>query len=307
MSNMTTLDSGSSYEKSPVAVITRDEAMDQDSRAENRQTVNHVIAAAHRAASEVAISRVLIDESLQARTALDEATVADYLRVATEAAEAGHPWPFPPVQMVGGYLVDGWHRLEVAKRLGMESIPATEQPGNEHDAILAAVSANANHGLRRSREDVQRAVRLAANAWPDLSAREIARRVQCSPQTVLNLRNRDAEPDPVSKLETPPDSFLADLESLEVGQGWVQFLDDDSDSTVVARVDSGYRVYRIIGKEIIKARARDVDGVLAALDATDGEYDMLVGMEPYEFLEDAADMLEDLERAWLGIAGRVPA
>lgn len=143
--------------------------------------------------SEIPIDRIAIDPALQARVSLDEGTLKDYEHAATQSLQDGNQWPFPAVTMVGGFLIDGHHRYEVAKRLGRSTILADQQPGDEDAAVRAAVSANANHGLRRSREDVQRAVSIAFGRWPGKSARAVARIVGCSPQTVLNILVRDKD------------------------------------------------------------------------------------------------------------------
>ncbi len=140
---------------------------------------------------EVSMACILIDADLQARESIDECTLTEYESIARQAAENDQSWPFPPVRLVNGWLVDGFHRYLVAKRLGRKSILAIRTQGDRDEALRIAISANAEHGLRRRRQDVQRAIRLATHSWPCLSAREIAKRVQCSPQTVLNHRERD--------------------------------------------------------------------------------------------------------------------
>ncbi len=165
--------------------------------------------------SNIPLDRIIVESALQSRVTLDAGTVAEYLRSAEEAADEGNPWPFPPIQMVGGYLIDGHHRLEVAKRLGMETIPADEQPGeSEEDCIRAAVGANANHGLPRSNSDKRRAVELALATWPDWSARQIAKACKLSHTYVNQIRS----PEPELEVETFPPSpeYIDDPDETEV-------------------------------------------------------------------------------------------
>ncbi|SMP65569.1 hypothetical protein SAMN06265222_10996 [Neorhodopirellula lusitana] len=154
-----------------------------------------------RTPNEIPISRIGIDVGLQARVMLDEPTVVEYMRVAREAAEDDKPWPFPAVSMVGGYLIDGHHRYEAARRLGRSTILATEQPGEtEADCIREAIAANAGHGLPRSNADKRRAVELALATWPDLSSRQIAKLCKLSHTSVNRIRT----PEPDAEVELVP-------------------------------------------------------------------------------------------------------
>ncbi|TWT95766.1 hypothetical protein [Neorhodopirellula pilleata] len=263
----------------------------QTSFSEQAETADaQVIGSTLRQANEIPLTRVLVDPSLQTRVTLDEATAQEYQRVAIEADEEGKPWPFPPVDMVGGYLVDGFHRFEVAKRLGRATILANERPGTEEDAVLAAVSANASHGLRRSREDVQRAIRVASRQWPDLSIREIARRVRCSPQTVINVRDRDKENERVSNLDTSGDvdhEFRRALEATPTGHSFIQCSDDHLSWTVIARDPDRYRVTRRVGpNEVIEHnRLGTAEQVCLVLNMFDEEVGNDAAGQPYRLIE----------------------
>ncbi|GAA4445479.1 ParB N-terminal domain-containing protein [Novipirellula rosea] len=297
-------------EKSPDRASNPTEANEDSQGSGNQNSVSSVIGQVfgdNESAIDVAVEAIVVDAALQARVQLDESTVAEYASVASQAIQDGKSWPFPPLVCVGNLLVDGFHRLAAAKRIGIRCIPALIRQGNHEDAIRFAVAANSQHGLRRSRADVQRAIQLAWGAWPDLSAREIARRVQCSPQTVINLRNRSKAGNPVSNLDTHEDSFIEDILSLEENQGWLQFDDGHSDSTLIARVEHGYRVYRVVGNEVVKVRVTDAQGVMDALDQTDGEYDAMAMAAPYRFIDDTARVLEAIEQAWLGASNPILA
>lgn len=228
------------------------------------------------ATQNVALDRIQIDPSLQARTQLDADTVTRYEATLRQSIEDRVAWPFPPLVTVFDLLVDGFHRFESAKRVGIDSIPVTIHSGGREDAIRLAVGANANHGLARSREDVKRAILLASKTWPDESARSIARMVGCSPQTVLNVRERAAE---VSKLDSHkeasqqktrplfnidgvvicevPLSPFPELEEamadMEIGSGLLSGDDPFEAVDIVIRTERGWFTFRSRGCEIIES------------------------------------------------------
>jgi len=129
------------------------------------------------------------DQAIQQRAGiLNNGIVAEY----TEAMKSGAT--FPPVVVFHDadfyWLADGYHRLEAADEAGRKSIEAEIRAGTKRDAILFAVGANRDHGLRRTRDDVRRAIStLVTDAeWGSLSDRAIAEKVGCSPTTVGTVR-----------------------------------------------------------------------------------------------------------------------
>jgi hypothetical protein len=125
---------------------------------------------------DIALDDLVFDPRLQCRDALDPSTVDDY----AAALRADPPVQFPPirVRVVDGvrYVVDGWHRAEAHRKAERPRILAELEPGTWADAVLEAVGANANHGLRRNNETKRRAVLtlLQADTWAGLSNRELA-------------------------------------------------------------------------------------------------------------------------------------
>ena len=88
------------------------------------------------------------------------------------------------------YIWDGLHRGEAAKRVGTLLLVSIT-PGTKEEAEWLALTANQKHGLRRSRADLQRIVRLALlhPNGADLSDREIARHCGVSDKTVGKIRS----------------------------------------------------------------------------------------------------------------------
>lgn len=71
-------------------------------------------------------------------------------------------------------------------------ITADVRKGTRRDALLFSVSANAQHGHRRTNDDKRRAVDIMLNdsEWARWSDREIARQI-CVDQTTVSKRRRD--------------------------------------------------------------------------------------------------------------------
>jgi hypothetical protein len=115
--------------------------------------------------------------------------VAEYAAVLVEGGV------FPPIVVFFDgefhWLADGFHRLEAHKKVGNTEIDADVRQGTQRDAILHSVGANATHGLRRSTEDKQNAIRtiLLDAEWRQFSDRDIAKRCGVDHKTVGRMRS----------------------------------------------------------------------------------------------------------------------
>lgn len=96
-----------------------------------------------------------LDYGFQTRLAMNEEVVKEY----AEAIQAGAV--FPPITVVGNMLVDGYHRIEAMKSLGIEEAEAIVTEGDRALALSAALKVNANHGLRRTNADKRHALEIA--------------------------------------------------------------------------------------------------------------------------------------------------
>ncbi len=100
-------------------------------------------------------------ETLQTRVELNADTVEDYAEAMKARAK------FPPVTVFADtetntlWLADGFHRVAAAEADGYKVVKADVQSGTFADALKHALGANANHGLRRSNADKQRALEMA--------------------------------------------------------------------------------------------------------------------------------------------------
>lgn len=136
----------------------------------------------------IKIEDLTIDPALQARECLNQEVVDDY----SELWLAGTI--FPPISVINTgkelLVVDGFHRVKAAQKIGILDIPSVLTDGSRRDAILIAVGANQDHGLYRSNADKRKAVKTLLDdiEWSEWSDREIAKHCAVSPTFVGNLR-----------------------------------------------------------------------------------------------------------------------
>jgi hypothetical protein len=137
----------------------------------------------------ILISDIHCDQTkVQARVAMSEQTIDEYV----EAMQSGVTFQ-PVVVFYDGkkyILADGFHRVEAAKKSGMTEIDADVRNGGMRDALLFAVGANADHGLRRTNQDKRRAVEilLKDDEWSEWSNVIIAKSCAVSEALVRKVR-----------------------------------------------------------------------------------------------------------------------
>lgn len=115
-----------------------------------------------------------IKEGLQARAAINHATIAGYVEHLKNGGS------FPPVVVFFDskdyWLADGWHRLLAHKDAGQKIIHEEIKIGTKRDALKYALGANSAHGLPRTNADKRNAVSLALadEEWSEMTTRDIA-------------------------------------------------------------------------------------------------------------------------------------
>lgn len=100
--------------------------------------------------------------------------------------------PLPPILVHRHTLrvIDGMHRLLAAKLQGRETIAVRFFEGDEEEAFVAAVQANAMHGLPLTLADRRTAAARIVRTHAEWSDRMIAGLVGLSPKTVGVVRRR---------------------------------------------------------------------------------------------------------------------
>ncbi len=132
-------------------------------------------------------SELVLDPALQPRVGgLDR----EHIRALQES-----PQNWPPVVAVeqeGKYLlVDGFHRLQAARNLGLESVRVRIVPApQEGDLHALAFSLNASHGRPLSLADRRAYAERLLKTRPQLSDREIGRRAGLAGNTVSSIRQQ---------------------------------------------------------------------------------------------------------------------
>ncbi|KAB1069931.1 ParB/RepB/Spo0J family partition protein [Methylobacterium planeticum] len=120
------------------------------------------------------------DEAYQIRVRMDGGAVIRYAKAMMAGAE------FPPIlvaRLAGApILLDGWHRVEAARRIGMVTFPAILIDRAPAELRWAAAEANAKHGVRLKPREVRAAFRAYVKAGQHLKrgsrvkgSREIAK------------------------------------------------------------------------------------------------------------------------------------
>ena len=137
---------------------------------------------------QIEISRITINDRVQQRVQLDEKVIFEYF----EEIQGGQQ--FPPLTVFDDgqdlILADGWHRYEAFKLADNDFVDVEIIKGTERDAILYAVGANADHGLRRTNADKRYAVEtlLKDDEWGQWSDGAISRKVNVSQAFVSKVR-----------------------------------------------------------------------------------------------------------------------
>lgn len=103
----------------------------------------------------------------------------------------------PPIRVVrcenGVHLLtDGWHRVRAALKADLTDLPAIVSEGDLRSALLAALTANGDHGIPTSLAERTAAATtlLEDPEWRRWSDKRIARHAHISPQLVAKIRKR---------------------------------------------------------------------------------------------------------------------
>ena len=108
---------------------------------------------------KVKLNDIKIDGGTQSRVAIDQPTVYDYL----ECMKAGDEFP-PMITVFDGsthWLVDGYHRYQAYKILGIKEVEVDYKPGTQLEAQIMSFGVNGRHGKPRTNEDKRKAVEAA--------------------------------------------------------------------------------------------------------------------------------------------------
>jgi hypothetical protein len=137
----------------------------------------------------IPLARIRTDEGTQAREFLRDDVIEEY----AERYRSKQEMPRVVVFCDGDefWLADGFHRLAGAKAAGLEEIEVELKQGGRRDAILFAVGANSEHGVRRTNEDKRKAIAmlLADETWAKQTNQWIADQCHVSDDLVAKVRS----------------------------------------------------------------------------------------------------------------------
>ena len=136
----------------------------------------------------ISLFDIIKDETIHARAETNNEFVMKLTEFITSGQE---PPPIVVFQNGGQYwLADGFYRYEAHILVGRGTIPAIILQGGRKEALMHAVRANADHGVRRTNKDKRRAVEIVLTdvETQGLSDSEIAKICNVSQPFVSKVR-----------------------------------------------------------------------------------------------------------------------
>lgn len=149
----------------------------------------------------ISLDALELDAGTQPRVEMDEGMVREYTGRMVGVDKNGlilddKQVPFPPLDVFTDghsyWLSDGFHRVRSARRAGYTRFQATLYQGSLRDAVAFCLSANAEHGKRRTNLDKRHAVERAFldSEWSLWSDARIGRLCAVSTPTVGKIRRQ---------------------------------------------------------------------------------------------------------------------
>lgn len=213
---------------------------------------------------ELPLSSIRLDGNTQTRAQITQSAVDEYAELTADGQQA------PPVDVFYDgsdyWLASGFHRLAAHRKVGLGVIQANVRKGTVHEARVFAAAANANHGIRRTNEDVWRAFSLLmSEGWQAHSINAVARHLRVSHGLVEKMKERHAKEEARKDIFDPPEDTPEEPDEPEVAE------EEEKPSEVVAvRNGKEYRMktgnigshrQEPQGKKILRAASRTL-GVL---------------------------------------------
>lgn len=133
----------------------------------------------------ISIHDLIFDRSLNPRLhGVDSDVVEFYATIFKDVV-----WPPILVDRATHKLLDGWHRVEAAKRVGVYTLAVQYVDAKEEELFALAVKANLGHGVHLAREERFKAIiRLQREAW---THERIAEFFGCSLKMIANTEKAE--------------------------------------------------------------------------------------------------------------------
>jgi ParB-like chromosome segregation protein Spo0J len=198
----------------------------------------------------VSVNDLIFDRALNPRLhGVDQEVVEFYAGIFNEVV-----WPPIVVDRATNKLLDGWHRVEAAKRVGVYSLPVLWVDAKDDELFAHAVKLNLGHGVRLSREERLKAVaKLAREGWPP---ERIIEFLGCTP--ILVKQAEQAEDLRVHfRVANHPGAMLPTETLAEVAK--LEPVDRDGVAEIICDVEAPpadvRRAVRAIRKELVESDA----------------------------------------------------
>lgn len=162
--------------------------------ASTNQNTGDILSQTPRSVDLFDLSLIANSADTQHRVGINMTKVAEYAAEMKESPETfgGFPavWLVEDAAESRYWIARGHHRIAAAKQAGLGAFPAKVYTGTRRDAVLLGAGSNADHGYKRSRDDLQHELDmfLLDDEWVKWSDGYIAKLVKCSRKTVTNRR-----------------------------------------------------------------------------------------------------------------------
>lgn len=176
---------------------------------------------------QLSLANIVIDDTIDIRESMNEATVQEYMDILDR---------LPPVTVFdtdeGYVLADGFHRATAAERLGLKEIDVEVMAGTRTDALEFAAYANATAALKLTPEERRVGIRRLHRLHPNWNKTKLAQMMGCGErvvQSVLTARKvrqevgdiahelRETQVEEIAKV---PREHWEDLSRVSVDKGW---------------------------------------------------------------------------------------
>jgi ParB-like chromosome segregation protein Spo0J len=160
-----------------------------------------------------------------------EGTDAAHVRLLADAAGSVR-LPSILVQKTGSRIIDGMHRVEVAKLRGEWNISARVVDCTDEEALVIAVKSNTLHGLPLSRADRISSAKRILTTHPDWSDRAVAGITGLSAKAIASLRNSSTSDVPFSAKRLGRDGKRRPVMPAEGRRRVVEYIHAHPDATL---------------------------------------------------------------------------
>lgn len=245
----------------------------------------------------ISIHDVILDRALMPRLhGVDQDVVEHYATIFKDVI-----WPAIWVHKGSNKLLDGWHRVEAAKRAGVYTMPVLWVEAKEEDLFALAVKANLGHGVRLTREERYKAInRLQRDGWTN---ERIAEGLGCSPAMVN--RTEKAEDLRIKyKVQDSPAQHLPTESLVEIVKLPQEYQDDIAELACEVEASSAdvRRTVRAIKKDEVVDH-KDIRRIMTDPEYAKARKEGMPAIDSGNWMMGFATMVDQMETTQIAISG----